>query len=244
MKNLTIVLVNTTHPGNVGAAARAMKTMGLTELSLVSPRGYPSVEATARASGADDVLERARVCESLDEALNGYRLVLGTSARPRGISVPEIRPDEAARRLVAESERWPVALLFGREAHGLTNEEMMRCQYLVNIPANPDYSSLNLASAVQVMGYEIRRAYLGERWDVRDETPHTPADDGMIQGFFAHLEETLDAIGFFDRRQPTRIMARLKRLYRRARPDEREINILRGILSATQRRQSSSSRSG
>ena len=235
MNNLRFVLVNTTHPGNVGAAARAMKTMCLRELILVSPARYPSVDATARASGADDVLEGATLCDNLDAALADCRLVLGTSARPRGISVPEIRPDAAAQMLVEESKQWPVALLFGREAHGLTNAEMQRCQHLVNIPANPEYSSLNLASAVQVMAYEIRKHALGTEWSEVFTRTHQPADDEKLEGYFQHLEQALADIGFLDSRQPFKIMARLRRLYRRARPDEREINILRGVLSAAQR---------
>ncbi len=243
MKDLRFVLVNTTHPGNVGATARAMKTMALSELRLVSPKRYPSVEATAMASGADDLLAAAPVCAGLDEALEGCRLVLGTSARPRGISVPEIRPDEAAKLLVEESQKWPVALMFGREAHGLTNEEMLRCQYLVNIPANPDFSSLNLAAAVQVLAYEVRKAALDETWNNVSTAEHEPADDKVMESFFGHLRQTMEEIGFLDSRQPTKIMARLRRLYGRARPDEREINILRGIFSASQRRHNHSSKS-
>lgn len=230
--NIRIVLVGTTHPGNIGAAARAMKTMGLERLYLVAPQGYPSAEATAMASGADDLLAEAVVCESLDEAITGCRLVLGTSARPRTLDWSTLSPEEAAGRAVAESSRHPVAVLFGRERYGLTNDELKRCQHLVYIPANPAYSSLNLAQAVQVIAYELTRRSRGglpER-----ETAHEPVSAEVLESFFGHLEETLRDVGFI-KKQPGKLMLRLRRLFHRARPDTTEINILRGILTDVQK---------
>lgn len=239
------MLINTTHPGNIGAAARAMKVMGLSALHLVTPKIFPHAEATARASGADDVLQRARVHDSLDSALQGCRLVLGTSARLRSLALPVIDARRAAGQALVESGgkggggeggevgAGDVAVLFGRERYGLTNEEMQRCHFLVNIPANPDYSSLNIAQAVQIIAYELRVAALGVA-DISIEPPDwIPVDDVEMERFFEHLERTLLEIKFLNPKQPRRLMARLRRLFNRARPDQNEINILRGILTAT-----------
>jgi TrmH family RNA methyltransferase len=229
-----VVLINTTHPGNIGATARAMKVMGLTSLHLVTPKVFPHAEATAMASGADDILQRAVVHDSLDSALSGCALALGTSARLRSLPMPMFDARRAARQALQESGAHEVALLFGRERYGLTNEEMMRCQYLVNIPANPEYSSLNLAQAVQIMAYELRMAAL----DVVDVSlpplDWDPVDDGQLELFFEHLEQTLLDIRFLNPKQPKKLMMRLRRLFNRARPDQNEINILRGILKASQ----------
>ncbi len=226
-----IVLVRTTHPGNIGAAARAMKTMGLTELVLVAPRDFPHEEATARASGADDVLTAARVCPTLEDALVGCRLVMGTSARLRSVTWPQLEPRAAAAALLESAREGPVALLFGTEKSGLSNEELDRCQVLVNIPANPAYSSLNLGMAVQLLAYELRLAWLGDtRTAVEREVPLARADD--LERFYTHLEQVLIHTGFLDPAYPRQLMRRLRRLYARARPDEQELNILRGILSA------------
>ena len=229
-----VVLINTTHPGNIGATARAMKVMGLASLHLVTPKVFPHAEATAMASGADDILQRAVVHDSLDSALSGCALALGTSARLRSLPMPMFDARRAARQALQESGAHEVALLFGRERYGLTNEEMMRCQYLVNIPANPEYSSLNLAQAVQIMAYELRMAAL----DVVDVSlpplDWDPVDDGQLELFFEHLEQTLLDIRFLNPKQPKKLMMRLRRLFNRARPDQNEINILRGILKASQ----------
>ena len=237
LSNIRIVLVNTSHPGNIGAAARAMKNMCLEQLRLVSPMIYPSEEATSRASGADDLLARAAVCESLDEALAGCRLVVGTSARPRTVAWPVLSPREAAAKLVAEARHGEVALVFGRERSGLSNSELDRCGFLVHIPTNPAYSSLNLAAAVQVLGYEIHLASLGNRIP-ETEAPRDLATADMLQGFHAHLEQALDEVGFTDPNQSEKLLRRLRSLFQRARPDKDEINILRGILSAMQGRKS------
>lgn len=234
LARIRIVLINTTHPGNIGATARAMKVMGLSSLHLVTPKIYPHADATARASGADDVLQHAQVHDSLESALRGCGLVLGTSARLRSLALPVADARRAARQALAESAGHEVALLFGRERYGLTNEEIQRCHWLVNIPSNPDYSSLNIAQAVQIMAYELRIAAQGFA-DIELSPPDwQPVDDTQMERLFEHLEQTLLDIRFLNPRQPKKLMARLRRLFNRARPDQNEINILRGILKATQ----------
>lgn len=235
LDNIRIVLVNTSHPGNIGASARAMKTMGLDQLYLVQPQDYPSAEATARASGADDLLARALVCADLDQALAGCRWVVGASARLRKITVPPLLPRDCARQARGESEQGTVALLFGREQSGLSNEELDRCHALVHIPTNPEYGSLNLAMAVQVLAYEVRMAHL-ENWapptDIGEQTPLAAVDE--VERFYAHLEETLLELDFLNPDNPRQLMRRLRRLFGRVRLDQNEVNILRGILSAAQ----------
>ena len=230
---LRIVLVETSHPGNIGAAARAMKTMCLEDLVLVNPAEFPHADATARASGAGDILERARVTATLDEALAGCALVAGSSARRRDIGPPELAPQECAMRLTAAAARQDVALVFGRERTGLTNEELGRCNLLVNIPANPDYSSLNLAAAVQVLCYELMLARTAAP-AVADapDTPLATADE--MERLYEHLEAAALETGFLDPAKPKHLMRRLRRLFNRAQPDQNEVNILRGLLSALQ----------
>jgi len=233
LANIRVILSNTSHPGNIGATARAMKTMGLTRLFLVNPKVFPAAEATARASGADDVLASAVVCRDIETALSGCRLVLGASARTRSIPCPVINPAACARMAYAESEGSEVALLFGCERSGLSNAEIDRCQYLVQIATNPDYGSLNLAAAVQIISYEILVAHdqPGQGIDMAD---HVPANAEEMERFYRHLEETLVKLEFLDPDNPRQLMRRLRRLYNRARPDENEVNILRGMLSAAQ----------
>lgn len=236
-KKVRIVLVDTSHPGNIGATARAMKNMGLSRLYLVQPQQFPHAEASSRASGADDVLAEAVVCGSLDEALVDCALVVGASARLRSLSIPQLDPRQCAMQVHAEAPKCEVALVFGREHSGLTNDELGRCHYLVHIPSNPDYSSLNLAAAVQVLSYELRMTALaGETLEneQEDEEPLATADD--MARFFEHLQLTLEQIGFLDPENPRIMMRRLRRLFNRARPNEVEMNILRGILTATQKR--------
>jgi tRNA (cytidine32/uridine32-2'-O)-methyltransferase len=237
LNNIRIVLVETSHPGNIGATARAMKNMRLSRLDLVAPKRFPSEEATSRASGADDLLVEARVHDTLDQALRDCRLVIGTSARPRTVSWPVLAPHEAAGKLFEESQAGEVALIFGREQSGLSNSELDRCNYLVHIPTNPAYSSLNLAAAVQVLSYEIHLASLGGRQSTQ-ESPRDLATAEMMQGFNTHLAQALDDVGFTDPEQSEKLLRRLRRLYQRARPDKDEINILRGIFSAMQGRKS------
>lgn len=233
---LQVVLVRTTHPGNIGAAARAMKTMGLHKLTLVEPNGFPSAEATSRASGADDVLAAANVCETLDQALSEATLVMGTSARLRSIPMPQLNPRQAIARAQQElTGGGRVALLFGQERSGLTNDEIGRCHALINIPSNPDYSSLNLGAAVQVICYEWAMCGGGKARpaEAKSEQDEIPATADMMEGFYQHLEQTLLAIEFLDPKQPVALMQRLRRLYGRARPTKSEIDILRGILAKT-----------
>lgn len=225
-----MVLSHTTHPGNIGAAARAMKTMGLRHLYLINPRHFPDAQADAMAAGADDLLRNAVVCSSVDEALHGVVFTVAMTARRRDISIEVKTPREAAPLLLQQAAQQPVALLFGTEMSGLTNEETGKAQALVNIPADTDFSSLNLAAAVQVMAYELNVA-------AQSHTPSAqeilPAPHEQLEGLYAHLERTLSEIGFFTTQNPARLMQRLRRLYARARPEQEEINILRGILTVT-----------
>lgn len=231
--DLRIVLVRPTHPGNIGAVARAMKTMALRRLYLVAPENFPSPIATDRAVGAHDVLEATKVCASLDEAITGCHCVIGTTARQRRIEWPVLAPEQAARRLVDESGRGPVALLFGQERTGLLNEELDRCQAVVTIPADPNYSSLNLASAVQILAYEIYRASSGATLPSAPEQER-PVGSEQMRLFYEHLETVLKQITFLDPNNPRLLMRRLMRLFNRAGLDENELNILRGILTAVQ----------
>jgi tRNA (cytidine32/uridine32-2'-O)-methyltransferase len=234
LDRIRIVLVAPSHAGNIGGCARAMKNMGLQHLYLVAPDEFPSDEATARAAGAEDLLARARVCASLDEAIGDCELVIGTSARHRRIPWPLLDPADAAQRLVAESETRQVAVLFGRERTGLTNDELDRCQLLVNIPANPEFSSLNLACAVQVIAYEIWRVSgqgvtLPPETDALGEPLATHAE---VQRFYEHLEQVLVETRFLDPDNPRLLMRRLNRLFNRVTLTRNEVNILRGILTA------------
>jgi TrmH family RNA methyltransferase len=224
------VLVGTTHPGNIGGAARAMKTMGLRQLYLVAPKVYPSAEATAWASGADDVLATAAVCSDLDQALAGCVLVVGTSARSRRLPWPELEPRAAAEELVRVARAAPVAVVFGRERSGLSNEELDRCHFLVSIPTDQAYPSLNLAAAVQVLAYELLLAARGAPEAAGLVPKYAAAED--LERLYRHLEETLVALGFLDPENPRQLMRRLRRLFARARLEETEVAILRGILTA------------
>ena len=240
LDNVNVVLVCTSHPGNIGAVARAMKTMGLSRLTLVSPSDYPSDVAETRASGATDVLAAAKVVDTLAEALADCAVVIGASARSRHIPWPLMNPRQAGDKVqeaIAAGNQ--VALVFGRERTGLTNEELAQCHVHVNIPANPEYASLNLAAAVQVIAYEVRMSNLaasdklqqagdgqwGVSWD------HPLATQQELNGFFQHLEETLVEIDFLDPNNPKQLIPRLRRLFQRAAPDKIEVNILRGILT-------------
>ncbi|MFZ5593408.1 MAG: tRNA (cytosine(32)/uridine(32)-2'-O)-methyltransferase TrmJ [Pseudomonadota bacterium] len=234
LSRIRVVLVGTTHPGNIGAAARAMKTMCLSRLHLVSPEKYPCAEATARASGADDVLAQAQVHDSLDAALAGCSLVFGASARRRTIQWPEVDPRECAALALAESATGEVALVFGREHSGLTNAELERCHYLLHIPSNPDYSSLNLAAAVQVIAYEVMMAGGRPAAPAAEESPDRVTAAEM-EKFYEHLQQTLFDIAFLDPANPRQLMRRLRRLFNRIQLDRNEYNILRGILTETQK---------
>ncbi len=235
--DVRIVLVGTTHPGNIGATARAMKNMGFTQLVLVGPRVFPHEDATARASGAEDVLERTIVAETLDEAIADCTFVVGASARSRAIGWPTAEPRECARQLISAAEHAPVALVFGPEKSGLTNEDLDRCHTLLTIPTDPEFSSLNLAMAVQVVTYELR---LQQNFAARESD--ATYDDGVplataeeLEHFYRHLEATLTRSGFLDPENPRLLMRRLRRLFVRALPDQNEVNILRGILASLDR---------
>lgn len=233
LSDIRIVLVETTHPGNIGAVARAMKTMGMDALYLVKPKIFPSAEATARASGADDILERSRVCGDLVQALEGCRLVVGTSARRRTVEWPELAPRQSARRMLEEAARGPVALVFGRESSGLSNAELERCHFLAHIPTNPDFSSLNIASAVQLFAYELYQLTLADAPAAAVEAREVATAEAL-EGLHRHMARTLVEIGFADPRQSKKLLRRLRRLFNRARPDHDELNILRGVLSTVQ----------
>lgn len=232
-----IVLVDTSHAGNIGAAARAIKNMGLRQLYLVSPHQFPHADATARASGADDVLAQATVCETLDEALAGCGLVVGASARLRNLSVPLLDPRQCAEQVLREVSGTGVecALVFGREHSGLTNDELGRCHHLVHIPSDPEYSSLNLAAAVQVVSYELRMAATGGLPVQAEDETEPPVGADQMARFYTHLQQMLEEVGFLDPENPRIMMRRLRRLFNRARPNEVEMNILRGILTAAQK---------
>lgn len=236
-ENISIVLVNPSHPGNIGAAARAMKTMGLSQLCLVAPDEFPSGTATALACGADDILSNARVCATLDEALADCHYVVGTSARVRGVSLPLVDPRECARNIISEARSQNVALIFGREDKGLTNDQLRRCHLQVHIPTNEEFSSLNLGAAVQVLCYELRMTQLiaDDSLEMPKPRSHDLASMEAMERYYDHLYQVLMEIGFLDHSSHEKIMAKLRRLYGRIRPDRVELSILRGILSETQR---------
>ena len=229
LANIRIVLVETSHPGNIGAVARAMKNMCMTELYLVQPKIFPSADATARASGADDLLANAVICESIQEAIADCEVVIGASARSRSISVPELPPRECAEKMAVEAQDKKIAILFGRENSGLKNHELDLCQSLLSIPCNPEYSSLNLAAAVQVVCYELNVAANSEAPKPK-ELENPLASSAQMESFFEHLYQTLDEIGFLNPEKSTSIMRRLRRVYLRANLDTKELDILRGIL--------------
>ncbi|MCC5859818.1 MAG: RNA methyltransferase [Ectothiorhodospiraceae bacterium] len=231
LERIRIVLVEPQLAANIGAVARAMKTMGLGELHLVRPQQWPHPDAATMASGADDVLQHAQVHAGLEDALAGAALVVGLSARTRNLSAPAESPPQAAARVVDEASRHPVAVLFGRERTGLTNEEVDRCHRVVHIPANPDFSSLNLAAAVQVMCYELRQAALQGAPVPQPASEWPPATAEQMEQLYQHLEQTLVRIEFLRQENPRVLMRRLRLLFNRARPDRNEYQILRGILA-------------
>ena len=230
-------MVNTTHPGNIGAAARAMKNMGLSQLVLVEPKEYPSDKAIWRAAGALDVLDKVQIVSDLSEAIENCRLVIGTSARERRIPWPLLTPRECGDKVIEEASHHEIAIVFGREDRGLTNEELQKCNFHVNIPGNPEYPVLNIAAAIQVICYEIRMSYLTAKegkpihfddWDM----PLATQKD--LDYYFQHLEQTLEKLGFYDPDNPRQTITRLRRLYGRIRLDEMELSIMRGMLTSIQ----------
>jgi tRNA (cytidine32/uridine32-2'-O)-methyltransferase len=244
LDRIRVVLVNTSHPGNIGGAARAMKNMGLSRLVLVQQEECPSGGANARATVSTDILEASVVVDTLEEALAGCSLVLGASARDRRIPWPLLDPRECGQTTLAQVEQGgEVALVFGREYAGLTNEELQRCQFHVHIPSDPEFSSLNLATAVQVLTYEVRMAWLAQQGQptkmAKVESTAmlntVPVTAEELELYYEHLEQTLVAIGFLDPEKPRHLMSRLRRLYGRSGISKLEMNILRGILTETQK---------
>lgn len=230
LSNIRVVLVGTSHPGNIGSTARAMKTMGLSTLYLAEPRVEPDGQSIALAAGASDILKHLVKVDSLAEAIADCSLVIATSARSRTLDWPMLEPREAGQKLVTESLTGPVAIVFGRENHGLSNEELQQCTYHVAIPANPEYSSLNLAQAVQIICYETRVAHLAGIESEQKPTEYPLAADQ--ERFFVHLENTLFSTGFIIKNHPGQVMTKLRRLFSRARIESQEMNILRGILTS------------
>src|SRR5690349_8221816 len=233
--SIRVVLVDPAHPGNIGAVARAMKNMGLMELHLVRPKSFPHAEATARASGADDVLDAARIHEDFADAIAECGLVVGTSSRQRYLSLELVEPRECAQHVAQAAQSGNVALVFGSEKYGLTNEELARCNLMVTIPTAPGYASLNLGMAVQLIAYEVWLAMRpGAPLPPPQDVPSATADE-MVR-LYEHFERVLEEIDFRDRTGGGNLMARIRRLFNRARLDQNEMNILRGILTAVQAR--------
>jgi len=237
--SVRFVLVNTSHPGNIGAVARAMKNMSLSELYLVEPKCFPHADATARASGADDLLEKATLCQTLEEALKGCELVFGSSARSRRLSWPTLTPRESIATIAGASSGAAVAIVFGRENSGLTNDEIAKCNYLVTIPSNPDYTSLNIAAAVQIFAYELQLKMIENK---ASKEPKTDKDlkkvrlitSDELEGMVGHFERVMEDTGFIEPSNPKTVMRRLRRLFVRSKLDVDELNILRGLLSTVQ----------
>ncbi len=239
LTNIRIILINTYHPGNIGSAARAMKTMGLSDLSLVTPQRFPASDADSMAAGAQDVLANARVFESLDDAIADCSMVIGTSARGRShtFTRPMLTAENATDQLVREAVKNPVALVFGQETMGLTNQELEKCHYHVSIDANPEYPVLNVASAIQILCYEIRKSslHIDDQCESDEEASEYPLTR-ELEYFYEHLEETLNDINFIIKTHPGLAMNRMRKLFNKARPDIKELNMLRGILAAAQRK--------
>ncbi|QLH42991.1 MAG: RNA methyltransferase [Coxiellaceae bacterium] len=234
LNQIRIVLVRTTHPGNIGAAARAMKNMGLSQLYLVQPQTFPHQEATARATGADDLLAQAVVVNDVVTAVEGCGLVIGTSARVRALPWPALPLEECAKQALIVAQQMPMAILFGPERTGLTNADLQLCHYLLQIPTNPEFAALNLASAVLLVCYELSRAM--SNVDINTATLPDYATAEEIAHFYAHLEQILIELEFLNPQQPKHLMRRLQRLFNRAKLEKQELNILRGILTAVQRK--------
>ncbi len=237
LKNIRIVLVNTSHPGNIGAAARAMKNMGLSRLYLVQPKDFPSLEALSRSVGAIDLLDNAVVVKDLNQAISDCVWVAGTSARLRTIEWPILEPGECVQTSLEFIEQGEIAIVFGRENSGLTNDEMAKCNALLHIPTNPDYSSLNLAAAVQVVCYEYRQALLHDKIIKKKGNKHrfdALANAEQMDGMYDHLHEALSSLEFFGVNNSDVVMRRLKGLFNRASVTQRELSIVRGICSAIQ----------
>ena len=235
LNSVKIVLVGTTHPGNIGAAARAMKNMGIKSLSLVQPKEFPSDVAIYRSKAAKDILEHAQVFNTLEEAISDCELVIGTSARGRKVPWPILNPKEAAEEVSRSSSHHKIAIIFGREDRGLTNEELGLCNLHVNIPTDPDYSSLNLAQAVQILVYEIRQAVLGEQED-KDYWDVQLANNDQTELLINHMDELMQQVEFYDVDNPRKLLLRVRRFFKRSRIDVMETNIFRGLFATIQKK--------
>jgi TrmH family RNA methyltransferase len=230
--NIRIILVQTSHPGNIGAVARAMKTMGLSQLTLVKPRFFPHPDATAMASRAEDILEQAQVVDSLAEAISDSQFVVGASVRPRSLEIATRTPYEMAPIVLDAASNATVSIVFGRESTGLTNDELDLCHQLITIPSDENYGSLNLSQAVQVICYELRMNWLTQKAEKKEIDLENLATAQETAGFFDHLEKTLWEIEFIRPHNPKEVMRKLRRLFGRTNLKKEEINILRGILTA------------
>ncbi len=236
LNSVKVVLVGTTHPGNIGATARAMKNMGILDLALVEPKEFPSDVATFRSKAAKDILEKASVHRSLAEAISECELVVGTSARGRTVPWPVLNPREAAEEMHKSSLNGKVAIVFGREDRGLTNEELGLCNFHVHIPSDPEYSSLNLSQAVQILAYEIRLSYLQDRhvnkeyWDVE------LANNEQTERLINHMDELMQEVDFYDVENPRKLLVRVRRFFKRSKIDVMEANIFRGLFATIQKK--------
>ena len=236
LNSVKVVLVGTTHPGNIGATARAMKNMGILDLALVEPKEFPSDVATFRSKAAKDILEKASVHTSLEEAISECELVVGTSARGRTVPWPVLNPREAAEEMHKSSLNGKVAIVFGREDRGLTNAELGLCSFHVHIPSDPEYSSLNLSQAVQILAYEIRLSYLQDRhvnkeyWDVE------LANNEQTERLINHMDELMQEVDFYDVENPRKLLVRVRRFFKRSKIDVMEANIFRGLFATIQKK--------
>ncbi|EGQ7968984.1 tRNA (cytosine(32)/uridine(32)-2'-O)-methyltransferase TrmJ [Vibrio cholerae] len=236
LERVKVVLVGTTHSGNIGSAARAMKVMGLSQMVLVDPQCQVDAQAIALAAGASEIALNAQIYPTLEAAVADCGLVVGTSARSRTLEWPMLEPRECGEKLISEANQHSVAMVFGRERTGLTNEELQLCHYHVCVPANPEYSSLNLAMAVQLLSYEVRMAYLALQQSSQSSTLQEEYPRHQeLERFYAHLEQVIMQTEFISVQQPGQVMNKLRRMFTRARPEAQEINILRGILTSVQK---------
>jgi tRNA (cytidine32/uridine32-2'-O)-methyltransferase len=236
LNSVKVVLVGTTHPGNIGATARAMKNMGILDLALVEPKEFPSDVATFRSKAAKDILEKASVHTSLEEAISECELVVGTSARGRTVPWPVLNPREAAEEMHKSSLNGKVAIVFGREDRGLTNEELGLCNFHIHIPSDPEYSSLNLSQAVQILAYEIRLSYLQDRHVNKESWDVELANNEQTERLINHMDELMHEVDFYDVENPRKLLVRVRRFFKRSKIDVMEANIFRGLFATIQKK--------
>ena len=227
---IRVVLLHTSHPGNIGAAARALKTMGLSRLYLVNPKSFPTSKEIALATNAEDVLDAAVVCSSLEEAVGDCEIVYGSGSESRLLELPLTTPKEAAEAVFTEHLDREVAFVFGRESIGMTNDEMQFCQQHIQIHGNPEFRSLNLAAAVQIVTYELYQSYLSKNFTQKKRQPPALANHAEMEGFFNHMRDTMESVGFYDPVKPYRMMSRIRRIFNESKLQKKEIDMLRGFL--------------